>query len=495
KAQGAQQTYYNCQATTRKFQVGDRLLVLIPTAESKLLARWQGPYEIIEAIGEVDYKVRQPGHRKLEQIYRINLLKPWQNREVHVVALGAPSPKSDQPDQVGISPELTPEQRSEVISLIKRNQDVFSEKPGRTTEVHHHICPGPGVKVNVKPYWIPEAKREEIRTEVRKMPALGVTEDSHSQWSSPVVLVPKPDGSVRFCNNFRKLNEVSQFDAYPIPRIDELIDRLEKACFMSTLDLTKGYWQIPLAKADKEKMAFATPEGLYQYTVLPFGLHGAPTTFQRLMDKLLRPHGKYAAAYLDDVIIYSPDWETHLEKVEAVLDTLRKAGLTANPSKCSLGLAEAKYLGYIVGRGVGRPQLNKLEAIQKWPRSLQKKTDQGISGTSGVLYTIIPHFATRACPLMDLMKARGPDIVRWTTAAEDAFTDLQTALCTDPILVAPDWGKEFILQTDASDGGLGAVLSQMVGDDEHPVLFLSRKLLPRERNYAVVEKECLVVKW
>ncbi|CAM5101263.1 unnamed protein product, partial [Eretmochelys imbricata] len=326
-----------------------------------------GPYEIIEAIGEVNYKVRQPGHRKLEQIYHINLLKPWQDREAHVVALGAPSPKSNQPDQVGISLELTLEQQSEVISLIKHNQDVFSEKPGRTTEVHHHILTEPGVKVNVKPYRIPEAKREEIRTEVKKMLALGVIEESRSQWSSPVVLVPKPDGGVRFCNDFQKLNEVSQFDAYPIPCIDELIDRLGKARFMSTLVLTKGYWQIPLAKANKEKTAFATPERLYQYTILPFGLHGAPATFQRLMNKLLRPHGKYVAANLDNVIIYSPDWETHLEKVEAVLDTLRKAGLTVNPSKCSLGLSEARYLGYIVERGVGRPQLNKLEAIQKWP--------------------------------------------------------------------------------------------------------------------------------
>ncbi|CAM5100337.1 unnamed protein product [Eretmochelys imbricata] len=136
---------------------------------------------------------------------------------------------------------------------------------------------------------------------------------------------------------------------------------------MSALDLTKGYWQIPLAKADEEKTVFATPEGLYQYTVLPFGLHGAPATFQRLMDKLLRPHGKYRAAYLDNVIICSSYWGTHLEKVEAVLDTLRKAGLTANPSKYLLRLVEDKYLWYIVARGVGRPELNKLEAIQKWP--------------------------------------------------------------------------------------------------------------------------------
>ncbi|CAM4688681.1 unnamed protein product [Lepidochelys olivacea] len=169
---------------------------------------------------------------------------------------------------------------------------------------------------------------------------------------------------MRFCNDFRKLNKVSQFDTSG-RQANRLIG---KGRFLSTLDLTKGYWQIPLAKEAKEKTAFSTPEGLYQYTVLlPFGLHGAPATFQRLTDNLLHPHGKYVAAYLDDVIMHSPDWETHLEKVEAVLDTLRKAGLTVNPSKCAIGLAEAKYIRYIVGRGVVKLQLNKLEAIESWP--------------------------------------------------------------------------------------------------------------------------------
>lgn len=204
-------------------------------------------------------------------------------------------------------------------------------------EITHDIVTEPGVTIRVKSYRIPEAKREAVRAEVKKMLELGVIEESHSQWSSPTVLVPKPDGSIRFCNDFRKLNEVSKFDAYPMPRVDELVERLAKDRFFTILDLTKGYWQIPLTKCAREKTAFATPDGLFQYRIMPFGLHGAPATFQRLMDKLLRPHAKYAAAYLDDVVIHSPDWESHLDKVQAVLDTFRREGLTANPSKCALG--------------------------------------------------------------------------------------------------------------------------------------------------------------
>ncbi|CAM4619121.1 unnamed protein product [Caretta caretta] len=213
------------------------------------------------------------------------------------------------------------------------------------------------------------------------------------------------------------------------------------------------------------------------------------------MDKLLRLHTSYAVAYLDDVIIHTPDWETHLGKVEAVLDTLRWAGLTPNPAKCAIGLAEEKCLGYIVGRGMVKPQLNKLEAIQNWPRPNRKKQVQAFLGMVGYYRRFIPHFATRASPLTDLIKARGPDMVKWTDAAEKAFLDLQTALCSNPVLIAPDFNKEFILQTDASEVGLGAVLSQMVGDEVHPILYLSRKLLPREQKYAVVERECLAVKW
>ncbi len=163
---------------------------------------------------------------------------------------------------------------------------------------------------------------------------LGVVEPSRSPWSSPIVMVPKPDGTLRFCNDFHRLNEVSEFDGYPMPRVDELLDRLGRARYISTLDLTKGYWQVPLSETAKPKTAFSTSSGHWQYRTLPFGLHGAPATFQRLMDILLRPHQVYAAAYLDDVVIHSETWEDHLDRLRRVLTELRRAGLTANPRKC-----------------------------------------------------------------------------------------------------------------------------------------------------------------
>ncbi|CAJ0968166.1 unnamed protein product [Ranitomeya imitator] len=302
---------------------------------------------------------------------------------------------------------------------------------------------------------------------------LGVIEESHSAWSSPIVLIPKPDGSIRFCNDFRKLNAVSKFDAYPMPRVDELIDRLGKARYITTLDLTKGYWQIPLAEAAREKTAFATPEGLFQYVYMPFGLHGAPATFQRLMDRVLRPHRQYASAYLDDIVIYSMDWETHLQKVQA----------------------EARYLGYVIGRGVIKPQIDKIQAIQGWPQPVNKKQVQAFLGIAGYYRRFIPNFAAMATPLTDLTKGKGSVMVKWTSAAEEAFHSLKQALCSQPVLVTPDFSSEFVVQTDASDTGVGAVLSQVRDGVEHPVLYLSRKLNVHEQRYAVVEKECLAIKW
>uniref|UniRef100_A0A9J8C449 Gypsy retrotransposon integrase-like protein 1 n=1 Tax=Cyprinus carpio carpio TaxID=630221 RepID=A0A9J8C449_CYPCA len=248
------------------------------------------------SVGPVTYKVRQPGRRKEEQLYHINLLKRWVGTGPQLSALATTSPVV-----VDMDPNLSAAQKTELQHLVGQFLDVFSPLPGRTTVIQHEVRTPPGVIVRQRPYRVPEARRHAIETEVQEMLKLGVIEPSQSPWSSPIVMVPKPDGTLRFCNDFRRLNEVSEFDGYPMPRVDELLDRLGRARFISTLDLTKGYWQVPLSKDAKPKTAFSTPSGHWQYRVLPFGLHGAPATFQRLMDVLLRPHMAYAAAYIDDV--------------------------------------------------------------------------------------------------------------------------------------------------------------------------------------------------
>ncbi|XP_063075477.1 uncharacterized protein LOC134465637 [Engraulis encrasicolus] len=451
-AQRQQQASYNRPARPREFKPGDRVLVLVPTVECKFLAAWQGPYEVIERVGDVNYKVRQTDKRKKVQIYHVNLLKKWHAREALFSCLPSTESKELARDAVQVGPNLAPHQRQMVLELVDRNRDVFSSLPGHTEVVQHEVRTIPGKRVNQRPYRVPEARKAVIQEEVRKMLELGVIEESKSAWASPIVLVPKPDGSVRFCNDYRKLNEISEFDAYPMPRVDDLVDSLGHARFLTTLDLTKGYWQVPLTAESKEKTAFATSEGLYQYTRLPFGLHGAPATFQRLMNRILAPHKRYAAAFLDDVVIQSPDWDSHLIRVQAVIDSLKEAGLTANPKKCRLAFSETDYLGYTVGRGLVKPQEAKIRAIQDWPRPITKKQVRSFLGLAGYYRRFIANFATIAAPLTQLTTKRHSRMVKWDPAAEAAFNDLKRALCSGPVLMAPDFKRDFIVQTDASEG-------------------------------------------
>ncbi|XP_072768318.1 uncharacterized protein [Nerophis lumbriciformis] len=495
KAQREQAKTYNRGATLREFQVGEKVLVLVPSSECKFLARWQGPYEVIERMGPVNYKVNQPGRRKGHQIYHVNILKKWHAAEPlpSTAFLTAHSPQTTPP--VPIGEDLSPSQKQEVKELLGRNQDRLSELPGRTQAIKHDIETKPGKVIRQRPYRIPEARRAAIKEEVKKMLELGVIEESHSPWSSPIVIVPKPDGSLRFCNDFRKLNEISLYDAYPMPRVDELIERLGPARFISTLDLTKGYWQVPLTERAKPKTAFSTPEGLFQYTVLPFGIHGAPATFQRMMDRVLQPHQEYAAAYLDDIVIHSTSWSLHLQHLDAVLGALRRAGLTVNAKKCRVGLTETDYLGYTIGRGCVKPQARKVERIREWPRPLTKKQVKSFIGLVSYYQKFIKNFSTIATPMYELTRNKLPHHVTWTAEAETAFNMLKKALSEEPVLKAPDFSQPFILHTDASGTGIGAVLAQLVDGEEHPVTFISRKLQSHERNYATVEKECLAVKW
>uniref|UniRef100_A0A8C5QKE1 ribonuclease H n=1 Tax=Leptobrachium leishanense TaxID=445787 RepID=A0A8C5QKE1_9ANUR len=335
-----------------------------------------------------------------------------------------------------------------------------------------------------------------MRAEIREMLELGVIEPSASPWASPVVLVPKKDGTTRFCVDYRRINDCTITDAYPMPRVDELLDQISGGHFLTTVDLCKGYWQIPLAEEATPKSAFITPFGLYQFRVMPFGMKNAPATFQRLIDRLLDGLQGFACAYLDDIAIYSQTWEEHLEHVGTVLGRIRDANLTLKPEKCKVGMAEVQYLGHRVGCGIQRPEPAKIEAILDWPTPVTKTQVLAFLGTAGYYRKFVPHYSDLAKPLTDLTKKSLPRQVLWSPECEQAFRQLKAALTQVPLLAAPNYNKCFIVHTDASMFGLGAVLSQ-VGDDggDHPVAFISRKLLPREVGYAAVEKECLALVW
>ncbi len=267
---------------------------------------------------------------------------------------------------------------------------------------------------------------------------LGIIEPSKSEWCHPVVLVPKKDGSIRFCIDFRYLNSVTKLDAYPTPRIGDLTDRLGTSTFL-TIDLSKGYWQIPF-----------TQWGLFHFKVLAFGLHGALASFQRLMDHVLQGL-TFTAAYLDDIVIYSDTWEQHMQHIREVLQRLQEAGLTVNPRKCAIAKAETEYLGFVIGKGVIKPQVGQVWVIEGCPQPRTRKELRSFLGMAGFYNKFIPSFSSRAAVLTDVVGSRSPNQRRWMREAEAALQDIRTALNKDSVLHNPDFNQSFILQTDASD--------------------------------------------
>ena len=507
-AQQAQKATYDQGTKARTFSVGDKVWVRREVLGPHQKDPWGGPFPITRVLGPLTYDVQcGPGRRGRKPIH-INHLKGWVARggaeECHLATPPDELPTGElpwgptEPDE-GVQPqigeELSSPQKEDLRRVLERTTGVFSLYPGHTLLAEHRISTPPGVVVRTPWRPVPRKRWDAVDKEVEAMLRMGVIEPSHSDWRSPIVMVPKPDGSIRFCIDYREVNRVAKFDAYPMSRTSTLIDQLGTATYLSALDLTKGYWQVPVHPEDREKTAFATPKGLYQFRRMPFGLHGAAATFQRLVDRALVQCQEFTVAYIDDIIIFSPDWPTHVRHLEQVLHALAQAGLRINPKKSHLGFKELKYLGFLVGNGQLKPLPERVTTLQTSAAPTTKKQLRRFLGLIGYYSRFIPQYATIASPLTDGLRKDQPNRIRWTPEQLQAFTTLRDALLHAPVLHNPDFSKPFILQTDASNTGIGAVLSQDFDGQDHPILFISRKLQLPEQKFATVEKEALAVKW
>ena len=453
-SQSRQKKWYDKGARLREFSENDQVLILLPTTANKLLASWQGPYRVVKKVGKTSYQVDMHDRRKRRRTFHVNMLRQFHLPKPVFFADEVESEEdveediqhwgSDPKSQPTYGSSLTEQQRADLDSLMLEFQDVVNDKPGRTDLAEHQIPTKAEARpVRLPAYRVPHAYKDVVREELREMLAQGIVEPSISGWSSPIVLVKKGDGSLRLCIDYRRLNDVSAMDAYPMPRIDDLIDQLGKAKYISTLDLTRGYWQIPVAAEDRPKTAFSSPFGLFQFRVMPFGLQSAPATFQRLIDQVIRGL-KGTAAYLDDIIVFSQDWESHLAQLRAVLRRLKEAGpLTVRPKKCSLGMRQCIYLGHVVGNGCVQPEANKVEAVRDFTRPTTKKQVRAFLGLSGYYRRFIPRYSSISTPLTDLKKKSLPFKVQWTRQCEEAFIKLKQCLCTAPVLTNPDFEKTF----------------------------------------------------
>ena len=392
-------------------------------------------------------------------------------------------------------PELTSSERERLEQFLENKIPKTVANPGVTTLTEHVIDVGQHRPVKQRCYLVSPKVQEAIRDEVDKMLDAGIIEPSYSEWSNPIVMVKKSNGKYRFCLDFRKVNSLSKKDAYPLPNMNGILDKLRSARYISTLDLSQAYFQIPLAKESREITAFSVPgKGLYHFTRMPYGLTGAPATFQRLLDKLIGPEMEpHAFAYLDDIVIVTPTFEEHLVWLERVLNKISSAGLTINPEKCEFCRSQVRYLGFIVQRDGLTVDPEKARPILEYPAPTNLKQLRRLLGMSSWYRRFIPQFATVSEPLTRLLK-KGK---RWEWGEDQcrAFEKIRSCLISAPTLSCPDFKVPFVVQTDASSVGIGAVLTQNINGVENIIAFASRALSDPEKKYSVTEQECLAVVW
>ena len=393
------------------------------------------------------------------------------------------------------SPHLTREECRQLQMAMAARKHLFAKGKGdlgRTDIVQHRIHTGdqPAIKQRVRRY--PAARREEERQLVEDMLAIGIIQESNSAWSSPTVLVKKKDGTTRFCIDYRRLNQATKVDAYPLPHIEDSLNTLGGARFFCSLDLASGYWQVEMDAADREKTAFVTQGGLYEFRVMPFGLVNAPATFERLMERVLRGSAwSECLVYLDDILVFGPDFGTTLARLEKVLDRLGEAGLKLKAKKCQLFQEEIPFLGHIVSAaGIGADP-TKCQQVRDWPVPRDLHEVRSFVGLCSYYRRHIQGFTELAAPLYELA-TKGTEF-EWTDRRHEAFGQLKNALTSAPILGFPREDGLCYLDTDASDVGTGAVLSQVQDEEERVIAYVSKSLEGSEQRYCMARKELLAV--
>ena len=520
KSQKRYKRQYDRKAKPRRLEVGDRVLILLPTDSNKLLMQWRGPYTVESRVGANDYRVKMGSKTKT---YHVNMLKKYISREPEgnvvpvddtdgatvavagVIHQDVDPELGEVPDfegyrqregvrDVKLGDELPEDQRRVLKDLVRRYPDVFTDMPGETDVIQHQIRLTDDTPIRCKPYPLPYAMREELRNEVDTMLEMGVVRPSTSPYASPIIMVKKKDGSNRVCVDFRKLNKITEVDPEPMTTAEDLFRRLSGKKYLSKIDLTKGYWQIPVAPEDVHKTAFVTLDGQYEFTRMPFGMVNSGATLVRGLRKILEGMPG-VGSYIDDIVIYNDSWEDHIKTLKELFGRLRKARITARPTKCLLGASRMEFLGHQVGGDVITPSRDNLEKVRNTPRPTTKKQVRSFLGLVGYYRDHIPAFAEISAPLTDLLKKGKAEHIQWSEAQERAYSLLKEYLLQEPVLKLPDLSKPFVLRTDASGVGVAAVLLQENDGKLYPVGYASKKLNLTEARYPIIEKECLAVVW
>ncbi|KAJ9527667.1 hypothetical protein QJQ45_025945, partial [Haematococcus lacustris] len=400
---------------------------------------------------------------------------------------GTPSDKDD--------PHIPAAIKAELQTLLDEYSDVFKPLTDTPPErpVGHTIPLVPDARPPVTPmYRLSKPEQEELKRQIQDYLSKGMIEPSSSPYAAPILFVQKKSGELRMCIDYRQLNKLTLRDQYPLPRIDDLFDRLSGCSVFSSLDLQAGYHQIRITPEDVPKTAFRTPEGHFQFKVLSFGLTNAPATFQRVMNDAFAPVlGKCALVYLDDILVMSKSLPEHLQHLRLVFDLLRKNKLYAKMSKCEFMQLTLRFLGHVISAGAISVDPDKVRAIVDWPVPSSLTQLQSFLGAANFVRKFVHNFSAISAPLTDLCGKLSATFPwhSWPDHERHAFYELKAAVANVPMLRLPDHTQPFQVYCDASLQGVGAVLMQ----DGYPLAYLSKKLSSAEVNYTTGEQEMLAL--
>lgn len=397
---------------------------------------------------------------------------------------------------------LNSEESNSLDKIISNYSDIFyieGDMLSFTNYTKHTIPTTSDVPIHTKTYRFPQIHEAEVKSQVKKMLEQDIIKPSSSPWTSPIWVVPKKlDASGkpkwRLVIDYRKLNDITVGDSYPLPNITDILDKLGHSVYFTTLDLASGFHQLEVDPKDMPKTAFSTPYGHYEFKRMPFGLKNAPATFQRTMDNILQGlQGERCFVYLDDIVVFASSLQEHEDKLREVFERLQKHQLKIQPDKCEFLRREVAYLGHIISNEGVKPSPSKVDAVQNFPIPKSCKDIKAFLGLTGYYRRFIPNFSKLTKPLTSLLKKDVTFI--WGEPQQKAFEECKHILTNPPILQYPDFSKEFVLTTDASLYAIGAVLSQGEVGKDLPIAYASRTLNKAETNYSTIEREALAIIW
>ena len=482
----------------RHFEKGTQVLYRTPGMNAKLTDAWEGPYVVDKKLGPVTYSLLIKGTKK-KKIAHINTLKEYSERDIRKITTVLEE-DSNEDDIIETNDKLKLvmnethiERQADIQQLKEEFSETLREEPGTTELTMFKINTGDATPISQRQYMTANSLKKAVEDEINWMLERGFIEESCAEWSSPIVTVRKPNGKIRVCVDYRKLNAVTTPIPFYMPRIEEVLEATGQATVISKMDLSKGYYQVKVCPEDRDKTTFVCHRGKFKFTRMPFGVCNAPAIFQTLMEKVLHGLNDFCKVYMDDLIIFSNNWKEHMTHVRKVLVALKEAGLTANPTKCEWGGQQLQFLGHVIGSGEMSIPKARIESLRNYVKPTMKRGLRSFLGAISFYRKFAKDLAKYTGHLSPCTSKSAPPKVVWTDSMDDAFHAIRELMCKCTTLIVPLPSDRFSIITDASGLGVGGVLQVEREGEWLAAAYYSRQTRGAETRYSATELEALAL--